>query len=266
MRVALISIAVVLVLAGCSTSLVSDDAARLDASMLDVSAALDGSEARDASSVALDARSQLDAAVTHACELVPQTGCAADEKCTLIDEGGNLRGCVPLRGAVGEGEPCEREALGFGHDDCGPGLTCTFIGVLPPSAGGSRRCRRLCEDDAICGVGQRCALLTTEAPFAGFCGPTCTPFGDDCAAPLECTRAWSGVDADRPFFASCRLPGDVTEGSSCAAVDESCASGLVCAEIVAGGGLCARPCDAAHPCPSGACTEIDPSIGLCLGG
>jgi hypothetical protein len=232
---------------------------------LDASAADAGPPDAGATDAGRDAGSGLDAAVATACELVAQTGCGADEKCTLIDDGGNRRGCVPLRGGVAEGEPCTRDAAGFGHDDCAPGLTCTFIGVLPPSAGGARLCRRLCEDDAICGAGQRCASLTAEARPAGFCGPTCTPFADDCEAPLECTRAWVAVDPERPFFASCRLPGDVPEGSSCSAVAENCASGLVCAEIVVGGGLCARPCDAAHPCPSGACTEIDPSIGLCLG-
>lgn len=232
---------------------------------VDASAADAGPPDAAAPDAGRDAGAALDAAVATACELVAQTGCGADEKCTLIDDGGNRRGCVPVRGTVAEGEPCTRDAAGFGHDDCAPGFTCTFIGVLPPSAGGSRRCRRLCEDDAICGAGQRCASLTAEAPAAGFCGPTCTPFGDDCEAPLECTRAWSAVDPERPFFASCRLPGDVPEGSSCAVVAENCASGLVCAEIVVGAGMCARPCDATHPCPSGECTEIDPSIGLCLG-
>ena len=42
------------------------------------------------------------------------------------------------------------EAMGLGHDDCAPGLFCTFIHVLPPPEGGTRRCRELCYATADC--------------------------------------------------------------------------------------------------------------------
>lgn len=203
-----------------------------------------------------------------ACNMVAQTGCGPGEKCTLVESPtGNLRGCVALTGDVAEGHACRRADEGFGHDDCSAGSTCTFIGVVPPSAGGTRRCRVLCEEDTDCGTGERCAALTRETDGGGFCGPVCTPFGNDCPTPLECTRVWPGSRATPPasdFFVTCRAPGARPAGATCDPVAEDCATGLVCATLGGGAGVCLMPCDANHPCAAGDCTLLDGTLGLCL--
>ncbi len=202
-----------------------------------------------------------------ACDLEARTGCPVGDKCTLVtSELGDVRGCVAVQGAVPEGGPCVRSDEGFGHDDCAPGTTCTFIGILPPRLGGTRRCRSLCTRDAACEPGERCALLTTEAPAAGFCGETCVPFGAGCPAPLECTRLWPAVEDAPPGFLTCRAIGELLEGAPCNPVAEDCAAGLVCFGGFGVPSACVRPCDDAHACASGTCSVLDEvsSFGVCL--
>lgn len=248
-------LAVLVVLTGCAPPSPAPDAA----SPLDTSAETDAAGRADTSSH--------DAPAPVACDLEAQTGCLATEKCTLVaSDRGDVRGCVPLRGEVPLGEPCTRAAEGFGHDDCAAGSTCTFIGVLPPRLGGTRRCRALCTGDAACAPDERCALLTTEPPSAGFCGQTCEPFGTACTTPLECTRLWPAVDDDPPGFLTCRAAGEVAEGMPCSPVAEDCASGLVCFGGFGTPEACVRPCDAAHPCAEGSCSVLDEAstFGVCL--
>src|SRR5689334_19332843 len=81
--------------------------------------------------------------------------CGDEAKCaiTAAIPGAFELACVDILGDVSEGEPCERNAEGFGHDDCAPGLFCSFIGELGPDQGGTRRCHAMCENDEQCGHG-----------------------------------------------------------------------------------------------------------------
>jgi hypothetical protein len=205
---------------------------------------------------------------TGACDPVGQT-CSdpAASKCTLVNTGGNRPACVPLTGDVEEGEACVRAPEGFGHDDCAPGLFCTFIDVLPPSAGGTRHCRRLCHQDGDCSEGGRCAILDAEAPANGFCGTPCTPFGADCPDMLECSRLWFGPEGVSGSFLTCRLPAGRAPGEVCDPADEDCAPGNVCASLLFSAGPRCHPlCDDAHPCATGKCL-VPPGLaaGACDG-
>ncbi len=209
-----------------------------------------------------------------ACDPVVQTGCtsAMAGKCTLVDPGtgnGNVRACVPVTGAVTEGAACMREsetAAAFGHDDCAPGLACTYIGVVPPRAGGTRLCRRFCHVDGDC-AGQRCAQTADAVSgqaAVGFCGPTCTPFPDNCPSGMSCSDLWQSTEGFPAFFATCRIAGGVAAQMGCQK-SEDCQAGLVCFAL-AGLGKCTPPCDAAHPCAVGQCMGNDPpnTFGVCL--
>lgn len=195
-----------------------------------------------------------------ACDPVAQT-CppGPQSKCTLVTVAGhNTPACVEDHGAVAEGAPCQRDVdgpAGFGHDDCDKGLFCTFIGVLPPSAGGTRRCRTLCHVDATCPTGQRCAALDDASPANGFCGATCQPFGAACPTGLECSRLWPAADPAGPAaFVTCRLPGSKARGAACDPVAEDCVAGHVCVDPALGQAPSCLPlCDDAHPCAAGTC-------------
>ena len=191
-----------------------------------------------------------------ACDAVDQD-CPDGDKCTFVDPeaDGFERACVAPTGTRAEGDRCVRGAdgpAGLGHDDCAPGLFCSFIGVVPPSAGGSRLCRRACEADAGCATGQRCAVL---ADGQGLCGPTCAAFGP-CAGGMSCADAWTGTGGDRDLFLVCRVAGPVALGQPCGLDDECGADAICLTELFGVPSVCAALCDGEHPCATGTCQEL----------
>jgi len=206
-----------------------------------------------------------DAAVDVTCDPVAQD-CRDGDKCTYTDpEGDGLeRECVAPTGTVGVDQPCVRDASGFGHDDCAAGGFCTFIGVLPPEAGGMRYCRATCGSDDDCGDGQRCAAQLEDPP-EGFCGPTCAPFST-CDDGMTCAELYAGVGGDFDLFLVCRVVGVVPGGGACTA-NTDCGADHVCLTGFPGiPEVCRALCDDAHPCAGAGeqCYEPGGGIGMCV--
>jgi hypothetical protein len=191
--------------------------------------------------------------------------CPGGAKCTITDEDGkpgNERGCVGDFGNHARGEPCTRGPAGLGHDDCAPGLFCSFIGVLPPSSGGTRLCRAMCDLDTPCPGTERCARHL-EGPAAGFCGQPCDPFSA-CPDNMTCGDLFSSLEDDLAFFLTCRVTGSVPIGGGCA-TSYDCGANAVCLNFL-GPGTCRPLCDTAHPCDANSqCqTPAGAVAGVCI--
>lgn len=173
--------------------------------------------------------------------------CPGGEKCTYVDEDGMPgleRDCVGDFGGRQRGETCTRGAAGLGHDDCAPGLFCSFIGVLPPDRGGSRLCRAMCDADTACPGTERCARQV-EGPAMGFCGQPCDPF-TACPSNMTCGDLYPSLEGDLAFFLVCRVTGAVALGGACA-TNYDCGADAICFDFL-GPGSCLALCDATHPC------------------
>jgi hypothetical protein len=176
---------------------------------------------------------------TSTCGLTPQGGCAAGDKCTLVDP----------------------ELDGFAAGCCAAGGFCTFIGVLPPDLGGSRLCRAICASDDACEAGQRCAILDPRLG-AGFCGPTCAPLAGACGDGMTCAELRPGAGGSFDLFTVCRVPGSGAAGAPCVA-DSDCGADHVCPELPGQARVCRPLCDASHPCSGGQCFQPANEIGAC---
>jgi hypothetical protein len=100
--------------------------------------------------------------ITVLCDPVPQTGCAAGEKCNLFcGANGPEFGCRPDQGMIGSGKPCVPAAL-TGEDKCSKGMTCA-------STTQGMECTTFCAGDAGCGSG-RC--VTVQALYPCFSDAT----------------------------------------------------------------------------------------------
>jgi hypothetical protein len=190
------------------------------------------------------------------CDPIAQT-CAPGKKCSYVEaDDEQTRACVDVLGSVPADQPCKRPTEILGHDDCAPGSFCTFLGVRPPSAGGTRFCRKLCKSDAQCPMGQRCASVTSDN--YGMCGKPCTPFGSDCEADLTCADIWDLTSGG--YAAYCRVVGTTAIGAAC---DDHYACGKDAACVL---GTCYALCDSAHPCSetSKTCKMVDGSAGYCV--
>ena len=200
------------------------------------------------------------------CDLVQQS-CSdpTNNKCTLVDDGtgvGTAAQCVPSRGALLEGQTCMRLGTGpsaVGMDDCKRGLLCSGFGTLDARMP-ARHCRKFCARDQDCAVGRgpRCQAVTDEAPPLGICVPTCTLFGQDCDAGLDCSQTLVDTDGNH-LYLSCRAPGPVALAAACAA-DSDCGTGAACLNLSnrAGGAFaCTQLCDGSHSCANGKmCTPL----------
>jgi hypothetical protein len=205
------------------------------------------------------------AAASGPCDPVAQTCPSPTDKCTLVDptNSHNVRACVVRTGSVGADQPCRRAAddyTGFGHDDCAAGLSCTYLGVLPPRAGGTRVCRRFCHRDGDCPEDQRCAKVSDATPADGFCGPACQLFGDRCPSGMTCADIWPMTAEPERYFAVCRVTGPVADGGTCEK-HEDCGRDRACIPSLLGGSACQSLCDAGHPCAAGVCQVMDPATG-----
>lgn len=196
-----------------------------------------------------------------ACNPVTQKSCAPGQKCSAEQKGmGNLStSCVGQMGGVGEGMDCKR--MGIGHDNCGPGLVCTGVGVIdydsqkmPPH----RQCRKYCQSDSDCGKTQGCSQFTQDG--FGVCVDSCLPFsacdpappttmgsaGNNGGANKTCATIFQSVDGMNGFF-GCHLVGNGKTNSPCQN-EKDCAAGFFCGNGGPGGGQCAELCDASHTC------------------
>lgn len=228
--------------------------------------ATEPADAPDAGEATADASVPPDATTTASCDPVAQD-CPDEAKCSFVDPEGDGfdRACVAEQGAGAAGEPCTRAAAGdpgLGRDDCAPGLFCTYIGVPPPSAGGTRLCRPVCDEATPCPDGLTCARLA-EAPAQGMCGPACAPFAGTCADGMTCADPWTGLDGAQ--FLTCRMPGVTPTGGACGH-SEDCPADHVCAGFP-GAEQCLALCDDAHPCAAGTCVRPEgDAAGACFGG
>jgi hypothetical protein len=174
----------------------------------------------------------------HACDLVSNCGCAADETCDRSNGVRNTCRAVPASATAPSGR-CDVTTA------CGAGQTCA-----------GNTCDMLCKTDADCaGVGDVCVDTTDAngnldpsfrvcsrgcdvfsplAPGEGFfeCGPetVCGLYITDAVTTSVCVGAGAGV-----------------EGTRCA-LDSECSPGLLCAF-----GRCSRTCEVAGTsCGAGA--------------
>jgi hypothetical protein len=117
------------------------------------------------------------------CNVLQQTGCAAGEKCTWIEDAttpqkvGHI-GCAP-DGTVARGASCMYTPPGAngGYDDCMKGDVCDH-----------GACKQICDQNGsqpMCGAGFACSVGAslfgpTDGPFAaGVCDPSCDPLADN---------------------------------------------------------------------------------------
>lgn len=141
------------------------------------------------------------------CQLVPQSGCLATQKCTSHDAATTQ--CDP-NGSVNRGERCMSMD---GIDSCYAGNACidqgNRIGI----------CRAWCRTDGDCGTRSYCELPLGTAGLR-VCSQPCNVFGAGCPSGLAC-YAYNTEHTD------CRLPGSKTEGMPCVRPEE-CMAGMAC--------------------------------------
>jgi hypothetical protein len=152
-------------------------------------------------------------------------GCAAGEKCTVVDATTGGSGCRTA-GSVPPFGPCSSET------DCALGSWCN------PS---SQACEPFCKDDADCGAAQCVSVivLETSSPVPGLtvCSIPCDPMAaSPCAAGLNCSFPGAHMGFE------CVLSQSATEGNTCTATAD-CAAPLACAVSTASTtGLCSPWC------------------------
>jgi hypothetical protein len=202
------------------------------------------------------------------CDVVKQD-CTSGKCSVALAADGRTRSntCVAVAGSKRALEPCTRSAEGA--DDCASGLFCS---QRPPAAATATVCLGLCNGDRDCDVGSglACLDLMSSRGTAGTCSRTCSPFAPDCDAQHYCVLGADPLKARLlPFCQVLNVPSvqrNEPEGAACTAFDQ-CQTGMGCETTTAGGPTaCVRYCDAAHACPTGACTPIPKAakgLGAC---
>jgi hypothetical protein len=160
-----------------------------------------------------------------ACDLVKQTGCGANEKCTWD---GFENSCVSLgANAKATGAVCNDNP-----DDCAAGDLCVTVGTV-------KLCHQLCNSDSDCkqtppsgGVPARCVGgvmgLTTK-----LCTVSCNPYqamsgNNGCPTGLSCGYGASATQE----IADCDVFGSGGDGVTCQPnMANSCKPGFTCATI-----------------------------------
>lgn len=167
-----------------------------------------------------DAAATSDLAMQVMCQLVPQSGCLATQKCTSHDAATTL--CDP-NGSVNRGERCMTTD---GVDNCYAGNACANQG------NNIGLCRAWCRSDVDCGTRSYCELPLGTAGMR-LCTQPCNVFGAGCPSGLAC-YAYNTEHTD------CRLPGTKAEGQACVRA-EDCMAGMTCLGP-AGGESCRKLC------------------------
>ena len=143
------------------------------------------------------------------CQLVPQAGCAAGNKCSTHDLVTTL--CDP-DGSVDRGQRCMVQNM---IDNCFAGNACT-------NAGNSIGiCRTFCRTDNDCGTRSFCELALGTGGIR-VCTQACNALGATAGCPtgLSC-YAYNNEHTD------CRLTGTTAEAQPCVR-SEDCRPGMAC--------------------------------------
>ncbi len=208
-----------------------------------------------------------DAAPAGDCDPITQSGCAPDEKCSIVPDADSSNpptiGCVANVGSIAIHQTCTK-ATATVPDDCKRGTAC--VGTAAP------RCVEFCTSDSAdtCSGGQVCAVaLDFDGDFiadAEFCAEPCDPLAQDCSV---------AADACYPSRqeALCFVEGaggtPVAEGGTCDFAN-SCAAGNGCFRLgVSLEWLCFKLCDplgGAPACTGGkVCSQVqDETWGICV--
>lgn len=200
-----------------------------------------------------------------ACDVVKQDCGDPTLKCTSV--GDWLAGCMPIEGQFAEAKSCVKlHSPPFGSfDNCDMGLMCSNLGSV--TADGSQpHCRALCHKNVDCKTPTtKCLVPFGVSSSNGRCSPTCTVFGTDCAAGLDCSLSLRDLD-DSSFVPTCRGIGTGAFGSKCG-VNTDCVARADCVDPKGTGSICVPQCDDAHPCVSGTCDNppgYPAKTGRCL--
>jgi cysteine-rich repeat protein len=187
--------------------------------------------------------------VDPTCDPVPQCGCPAGQKCTLL---GGDRSCTPA-GLMNEGRACTSEV------ECAAGLMC--IGAVSSDVSA---CYRFCNADTDCmGAGSRCVVSVGsgggEVPGVSLCSINCDPItGAGCPSGTAC-KPWL---VEGSYITDCSGEvGSGRTGRECTS-DADCAVGFFC--ISPAFPNCLQYC--AYPggyCEGGyACTRFEPNVRI----
>jgi hypothetical protein len=161
-------------------------------------------------------------------------GCDDDEK--VIDGGADLAVAMDLSLDMA------LMACDITANDCPSGYKCTTIATPLPLPAGV--CRKTCTSTSNCASGEKCGG-GAPGSSSGTCLPTCTVFGNDCAAGYDCSGFTFPVGETTAGLPFCRPFGSKALYESCAGGSE-CGPRLFCAFQK----FCSAMCDDAHPCPA----------------
>lgn len=169
--------------AGSDAQGIADAPRMIDARAIDAHVVHDAPFGHDAPDVVLiDAGSNQLPDANLQCDVLAQTGCAAGDKCTWIEDAttpsplGHI-GCAPA-GVVALGGACTYGAPGAtGYDNCVGGDVCQ-----------SGKCKTICDQNGgtpACGATFTCSVYDGlfgqigQAAAAGVCNPVCSPLDDN---------------------------------------------------------------------------------------
>jgi hypothetical protein len=188
------------------------------------------------------------------CDPFSNSGCTSSQKCTALQNGGNLELGCGSKGDKSEGDACTpqwTDSVQTG-DDCGSALTCFMF-----NGEANAICRRLCPTAGnanACPKGSICSVGLPGMTDYASCGPSCKPLEQSgCAAAQACYLT--------PTGAVCKDEGSIAVGGDCPAkAPNECKRESTCVTGVRNGNKCLAFCSTsggAPECPSGTtCTKI----------
>lgn len=172
-----------------------------------------------------------------ACGLVPQTGCQPGEACDLADGTDGETACRAITTTGTADSRCTSATA------CAAGYTCVSAADDTSLAW----CNKLCNVDADCGAGARCALGLVDEngdPLnVMVCSNAC-----DVLAQTGCPSGTACYPRDRTGgdFTTCDSYGTTPDFQACTASDQ-CLPGAACVGSGSGGGTCRPYCDLDNP-------------------
>ena len=175
------------------------------------------------------------------CQIDPQCGCAAGDKCDFVTNPSAV--CVAA-GALGVGEVCTATT------DCAAGLTC-----------GSNLCHPFCNAPGLrcTGSGGANTLGTclqiednsVDVPQDSLCLFQCTPSPNDCPAGQGCVI----LTLNSVNYVNCQIPGTGVPGDTCTS-NADCGAGSGCFNTSTGL-FCVQYCRTNNDCTNLSGTHCD---------